>query len=337
VSQEAENETTIVTEAAIEADTSRETTGADAVEAVSADIDEALDMEAAGTPASAEAEGVTQAVAEAQETTEESEAATRDTAEKPAGEEVAAAKQEPEKEKKAPEPKTPLSELEVGTELTGRVVGIADFGAFVDIGAETDGLIHISGLSDGRVKKVSDVVSVGQQVNVWIKDVDTDHERISLSMRHKPRYRLRDLKPGMIIDGRVTGIRDYGIFVDIGSETEGLVHVSEMADGYVSKPSELVSAGDDVEVRIKKVDRRRRRISLSMKGFGSAVRPREPEPEEVMPTAMELAMRRALGELEEHIEEASHEQIDVEETSREELGDVFARMLRDYQADTENE
>lgn len=244
---------------------------------------------------------------------------------------------EPAAKQKAPEPKTALTELQAGAEMVGRVVGIADFGAFVDIGAETDGLIHISELSDGRVKKVSDVVSVGQQVSVWIKDVDTDQERISLSMKPKPKYRLRDLKPGMVVEGTVTGVRDYGVFVDIGSETEGLVHVSEMAEGYVSKPSELVSSGDGVEVRIKKVDRKRRRISLSMKGFGAPARPQEQEPEEPAPTAMEMAMRRALGEIEEHIDEAANVHIDFEEASRDELGDVFARMLRDYRTNAENE
>lgn len=244
---------------------------------------------------------------------------------------------EQEAEGTTPQPQTPLSELEPGTELTGRVVGITNFGAFVDIGAETDGLVHISELSDGRVNKVADVVSIGQQVQVWIKDIDVAQERISLSMRPRPKYRLRDLKPDMVVAGTVTGIRDYGVFVDIGAETEGLVHVSEMAEGYVRQPSELVSIGDEVEVRIKKVDRRRRRLSLSMKGLGPSVRPPEPQAEEPMPTAMELAMRRALGELEGEIEEIAHRNIHVEDASRDELGDVFARMLREYRATARNE
>ncbi len=367
MSNEAEHETSIIADAPIEADTSREATGAETVEVASADIDavvagedtvgpaqpeppEASDTPESETgdsttetkaeevPAPTDAEIAAGATSDVEMSAEEPQAAVPTAKEEPAGEEPAPEESvaaEPAKAEKAPEPKTPLSALEAGTEVTGRIVGIADFGAFVDIGAETDGLIHISELSDGRVNKVSDVVSIGQQVTVWIKDVDEEKERISLSMRPKPKYRLRDLKPGMVVEGTVTGVRDYGVFVDIGAETEGLVHVSEMAESFVSKPSELVAPGDEVEVRIKKVDRRRRRISLSMKGFGAPSPPPEPQQQEPLPTAMELAMRRALGELEEEIEEASQERIDVEETSRDDLGDVFARMLREYQEDTE--
>lgn len=237
--------------------------------------------------------------------------------------------EEPERDAKRP-PKTPLEELEPGGEVVGRVVGIAEFGAFVDIGAETDGLIHISELSEGRVKKVSDVVSIGDEVRVWIKDVDTEQGRISLSMRPKPRYRLQDLRQGMVVDGVVTGVRDYGIFVDIGAETEGLVHVSEMADKYISEPSELVSLGEEVQVRIKKVDRKRRRISLSMKGLRSQPPPPPPEEEEPMPTAIELALRQALGELGEEMEGATGDLPSSGRTSRDELSEIFARMLREY-------
>ena len=348
-----EQETLIVAEADIEADTSREATDAGEVETAGIEIQEADDVAGADaayelevqeepdtTPTEADdtaPESVAAQAAEEGAAMTEGPAVAEPEAEQEPVAEAAGAEQEPATKETAPEPKMALSELNAGTEMTGRVVGIADFGAFVDVGADTDGLIHISELSDGRVKKVSDVVSVGQQVDVWIKDVDADQERISLSMRPKPKYRLRDLKPGMVVAGMVTGVRDYGVFVNIGSETEGLVHVSEMAEGYVSKPSELVSPGDDVEVRIKKVDRRRRRISLSMKGFGAPARSQEEEPGEPTPTAMEVAMRRALGEIEEHIDEAADARIDVEEASRDELGDVFARMLRDYRTDAENE
>ncbi|MFQ5859225.1 MAG: S1 RNA-binding domain-containing protein [Anaerolineae bacterium] len=374
MSQEAEKEQTIVAEAPAEADTNGGATSVEAVESASVTTDEALDVDeadathesqvvelaeapdlegsesslveavadATDAPASAEAEEETEAVSEVEETTEQPEAVAPDAEQEPAIEEptpqeAVVAEQKPKTEKKKREPRIHLSELEAGTEMTGRVVGIADFGAFVDIGAETDGLIHISELSDGRVNKVSDVVSIGQQVSLWIKDVDADQERISLSMRPKPKYRLRDLKPGMVVEGTVTSIRDYGVFVDIGAETEGLVHVSEMAEGFVNKPSELVSKRDDVEVRIKKVDRRRRRISLSMKGLGPSVPPPTQQSEEPLPTAMEVAMRRALGELEEEIEQTSDVQIGVEEASRDEMADRFSRMLREYRTDTENE
>lgn len=366
MSQE-KKEKTIVAEATVGADTSK-TVSAEAGEPPDAEeakatgessaedtevpdvedtesVSETTVAEAAEEPASEEPEEeVTAAVSEVEEAAEKPEevvaqAEEEPAVERPAAEETVAAEKEPEeeekpeKEEKEPEPEIPLSELEAGAEVTGRVVGIAKFGAFVDIGAETDGLVHISELSEGRVNKVSDVVSVGQEISVWIKDVDTDQERISLSMKPKPKYRLRDLKPGMVVEGTVTGIRNYGVFVDIGAETEGLVHVSEMAEGYVNQPSQLVSSGEDVEVRVKKVDRRRRRISLSMKGLGPSVPPPTPQQEEPGPTAIELAMRQALDELEER--EGPEAQVDVEDASRDELSEVYTRMLRNYREDAE--
>lgn len=365
-----EKEREIVAQATGEADTSFEVSSVDPTEPAEAEAgsavesseaaDESASAESAETPTVEEPEplpevaSVTEPATEPpatlpeettsalEETVEEPQAATtppesEPQAEEPAKEEVPAKrKRKSRKSKKGP--KVPLSELEAGAQMTGRVVGIADFGAFVDIGAETDGLIHISELSEGRVKKVSDVVSVGQEVEVWIKEVDPDQERISLSMKPRPKYRLRDLKPGMVVEGTVTGIRNYGVFVDIGAETEGLVHISEMADGYVDKPSELVRSGDTIEVRIKKVDRRRRRISLSMKGLGPSLpAPPPQQQEEPMPTAIELALRRALGEMEEEIEEVPELQVSVEETSRDELSEIFTRMLREYRASEEQE
>lgn len=248
----------------------------------------------------------------------------------PEVESMEAATEHPQKETPPQPPKLKLKELEPGTEWTGRVVGIAEFGAFVDIGAETDGLVHISELSEKRVEKVSDVVSIGDEVRVWIKNVDPEQQRISLSMRPKPKYRLRDLKRGMVMDGVVTGVRDYGIFVDIGAETEGLVHVSEMADEFVDNPSELVSPGETVRVRIKKVDRKRRRISLTMKGLRRRPAPPPPDKkqEEPRPSIIELALREALEALEEEME--GEELPSPEETSRDELSEIFTRMLREY-------
>jgi predicted RNA-binding protein with RPS1 domain len=368
VSQE---ENTTVTVSVIEADSSREVTGAGPVETTGIQADGAVneavvkavrepevdrepEAPAAEAPelvsevAMAEAEppaptGVAEAaeappeaegISEAPQATE-AEPEKQLKAEESESEKPAIAKKK-RKGKKSSGPKTPLSELEVGAEIVGRVVGIADFGAFVDIGAETDGLIHISELSEERVNKVSDVVKPGQEVPVWIKDIDMDQERISLSMKPKPKYRLSDLKPGMIVEGVVTGIREYGVFVDIGAETEGLVHISEMADDYVNRPAELVSTGDAIEVQIKKVNRRKRRISLSMKG---ASPPPPPPPQEAaersLPTAMELALRRALGAREGKDQEVSGMRVDTGETSRDELGEVFTRMLQQYRKDEE--
>ncbi len=165
--------------------------------------------------------------------------------------------------------------LSVGQEVKGVVKRTTDFGAFVDIGAGRDGLIHISELSVGRVQKVTDVVQKGQEVTVWIKRLDRERNRISLTMIPPDAKTIRDLEEGEIIEGTVTRLVPYGAFVDIGVGTDALLHVREMSNGYVAKPEDVVKVGEKLEARIISVNRRRRRIDLSLKGLRD-----EPEPEE---------------------------------------------------------
>lgn len=191
-------------------------------------------------------------------------------------------------------------QLARGQRLEGTVTRITEFGAFVDIGAGRDGLVHISELQPGRVQKVSDVLKEGQQIVVWVKDVDLKKKRISLTLVDPNRKKIRDLIPGTMVQGTVTRLAPYGAFVDIGAEREGMLHVREMAEGYVEDPAKIVRPGDTVTVRILSVDPRRHRVDLSMK-------PEQPAPEESeeleaseeakdeeAPTYMEMAMQRAL-------------------------------------------
>ncbi len=109
--------------------------------------------------------------------------------------------------------------------------------------------------------------------------------------------RLEDLQPGMVVAGKVVKIADFGAFVDIGVGQDGLIHISELSDDYVRRVEEVVKIGEEVEVTILDVDPRRRRISLSMKAVPAA--PVVQEDEEPLPTVMELAFRRAFGQVEE--------------------------------------
>jgi ribosomal protein S1 len=233
-------------------------------------------------------------------------------------------------------PRLQLDDVEVGTQMKGKVVGLAKFGAFVDIGAVTDGLVHISELSAKRVNRVEDVVKQGDAVEVWVKEVDVDGNRISLSMRRKPRHPMDALLRGQLVDGTVTSLTKYGAFVDIGSETEGLVHVSEMSSGFVDNPKDVVKVGDTIQVRIKDIDQARKRISLSMAGLvaDTGAQEAEPEasaePEERMPTVVELALRKAMGEMQEAAEEDGAQV--VEAPADEGLASVYARMLQEYHA-----
>ncbi|MGC9336363.1 MAG: S1 RNA-binding domain-containing protein, partial [Anaerolineae bacterium] len=162
-------------------------------------------------------------------------------------------------------PELTWSDLEPGMKVEGKVVRLEKFGAFVDIGAETDGLVHISEMDTGRVNKPSDVVSEGDPVSVWIKDINRKAGRISLTMVEPPEVDMRSLKPDTVLTGKVVRLETFGAFVDIGAGRDGMIHVTEMGRGYVGSPSEIVSVGDEVHVRVLEVDPRRGRISLSMK------------------------------------------------------------------------
>jgi len=163
--------------------------------------------------------------------------------------------------------------LSVGQQVTGTVKRIADFGAFVDIGVGRDGLIHISELSVRRVGKVTDVLAEGQEVTAWIKKLDRDRNRISLTLIDPNTKTIRDLNKDDLVQGTVTRILPYGAFVDIGIGRDALLHVREMGVGYVAKPEDVVKVGDSIEARIIELSRRRGRVDLSLKGLRE-----EPEP-----------------------------------------------------------
>ena len=161
-----------------------------------------------------------------------------------------------------------LAKLSKGMRLKGTVSSIVDFGAFVDLGG-IDGLVHISELSWNHVNHPSEVVKVGQEVEVEVLDVDLQRERISLGLKQTtpdPWVKLVENYPvGTIVDGTVTKVVPFGAFVALGENTEGLVHISEMAPRHIDTPAQVVKVGDVVKVKVMDVNPERRRISLSMK------------------------------------------------------------------------
>lgn len=189
-------------------------------------------------------------------------------------------------------PRYTWADLEPGLKTEGKVVRLERFGAFVDVGAETDGLVHVSEMGTGRVDKPSDVLSDGDVVTVWIKEADRKSGRISLSMLEPPEVDIRTLKPDMTLTGRVVRLESFGAFVDVGAGRDGMIHVTEMGRGYVGSPSEIVSVGDEVQVRVLEVNPRRGRISLSMKDLPTDNYVLDDEEEE-LPSSMELALRSA--------------------------------------------
>jgi len=162
-----------------------------------------------------------------------------------------------------------LEKLQEGQQLTGIVKNLTDYGAFVDLGG-IDGLLHITDMAWRRVKHPSEVVNVGDEINVKVLKFDRDRNRVSLGLKQlgeDPWERIAGRYPeGSRVVGRVTNITDYGSFVEIEEGVEGLVHVSEM--DWTNKnvnPNKVVAIGDEVEVMILDIDEERRRISLGMK------------------------------------------------------------------------
>jgi small subunit ribosomal protein S1 len=161
-----------------------------------------------------------------------------------------------------------LTSLQKGEIRTGTVSSIVNFGAFVDLGG-VDGLVHVSELSWKHVDHPSEVVDVGQEVQVEVLDVDLERERVSLSLKATQedpwRQFARTHELGETIEGRVTKLVPFGAFVELDDAIEGLVHISEIAEHHVEKAEDEVSVHDRVPVKIIDIDLDRRRISLSRK------------------------------------------------------------------------
>ncbi len=160
-----------------------------------------------------------------------------------------------------------VKKLARGMKLTGKVRRITQFGAFVDIGVNTDGLVHISELAPYRVAKVTDVVQVGDEVTVWIKDLNKAENRISLTLIPPGTKTIRDIQVDEVVKGTVTRIEPYGAFVDIGIGREALLRVRDMAEGYVRHPGDMVKIGEEIEARVIRVDVHRNQVDLSLKGM----------------------------------------------------------------------
>lgn len=184
---------------------------------------------------------------------------------------------------------TSIAELRPKMQLEGVVRKVELYGAFVDIGLERDGLIHISQLSDKPVSRVADVLREGQKVTVWVTQVDPRQGRIALTLVKPPDVEWKDLAEGQAHTGRVVRVERYGLFVDIGAERPGLLHAREM--GKFNRP-EMYRVGDEIEVRILQLDRRKKRIDFTL---AEAEMPPE-EREEPLPSPVELAFRRAMEE-----------------------------------------
>ncbi len=210
--------------------------------------------------------------------------------------------------------------LERKMQLKGKVLKTSTAGAIVDIGVEQPALLHVSQIltpDNQPIKRVSDILKDGQEIDVWVRIVRKD--QIEVTMKKPFDLEWRDIEKDQVVKGKVVEIEKFGVYVDIGAEKPGLVHISELTHGYVKSASDVVSVGDEVEVKIIDFNRRKHQINLSMRALEpelesiegvtvtSARKPRKSKksktageksesaaPVVADPTAMEIALRAAM-------------------------------------------
>ena len=164
------------------------------------------------------------------------------------------------------------SQLVVGDVVEGKVSRLTNFGAFIDVGG-VDGLVHISEISYKHVDKPSDVLKAGQDVKVKVIGIDNDRHRISLSIKQTEpspfEQATANLHEGDVFEGEVKSLTNFGAFVEVADGIQGLVHVSEISNKHVDKPSDVLKVGQTVKVKVLNIDPSDRRISLSIKAADS--------------------------------------------------------------------
>jgi len=220
-----------------------------------------------------------------------------------------------------------LENLEKGMRVSGKVSSIVSFGAFVNLGG-IDGLIHISELSWCHVEKPSEVLSVGDEVEVEIKEVDKERERISLSLKacqEDPWEQLsREVRIGEIIPGKVTKLVPFGAFVQVRPGIEGLIHISELSRRHVEQPEEVLEVGQEIQVKVIDIDIDRRRISLSLRQALEELGEYEEEEEETPVEAEAPAQETAQEEVPVETGIEAAEEVAVEEPMGEEAAEAEA-------------
>jgi len=165
-----------------------------------------------------------------------------------------------------------MNEIKTKMHFTGKVVKVGLAGAVLDLGISLPAVIHVSQVvppTEEPIKRLSDVLQPGQEVEVWVKKVKDG--RVETTMFKPLDLEWRDLKKDMVVKGKVVRLEKFGAFVEIGAERPGLVHISEMAHGYVRTPADVVKEGDEIEAMVLDVNRKKKQIKLSMKAL-------QPEP-----------------------------------------------------------
>jgi len=192
-----------------------------------------------------------------------------------------------------------LKDVKRKMRFSGKVIKTTLGGAIVDIGLDKPGIVHISRLHKGPVKRVEDHVEVGKEVEVWVQQVNKKAGYVELTMVEPMLFDWGELKSGMQVKGEVVRLEKFGVFIEIGAERPGLAHISELTHDYVREAGDVVKVGESVDAQILDIDRKKKQIKLSLKSLTEdpnkvVVDDDEEEDEVEVPTAMEMAIRKAM-------------------------------------------
>ncbi len=240
-----------------------------------------------------------------------------------------------------------LNEIKRKMHFSGTVLKTSLAGAVIDIGIGVPGVVHISQLQEKPVNRVEDVVQTGQSVDVWVRRVFPKKNRIELTMIKPLDLEWREINKDMVLKGKVTRLEKFGVFVEIGAERPGLVHISEMTHGYIKSPGDMVKEGDEIDVKVLDVNRQKKQIKLSMKALEeppvktvkeppqpkeqpakAAPVVQEEEKEEPVPTAMAMALREAMERSKERVVEQPAKSKGKSKGKSDQIEDILERTLQ---------
>ena len=194
---------------------------------------------------------------------------------------------------------TSSQEIKRKMKFKGKVIKTTLAGIIVDVGLDKPGVVHISQMSTEPIKRVEDVVEIGQEVDVWVRRTKKDANHIETTMVEPLELEWREIKKGMVVTGKVVRLEKFGAFIEVGAERPGLAHISELTHDYVRRPEDAVQVGEEVQVKVIDFSRRKKQIKLSLKALQETpeeamIEQREEDNTPAL-TAMEIAYRKALG------------------------------------------
>ena len=223
---------------------------------------------------------------------------------------------------------TTTQEIKRKMHLKGKVLKTTLAGIIVDVGLDKPGIVHIAHMSQEPIKRVEDVVEVGQEVEVWVRREKKDANHVELTMIEPLPLEWREIKKGMVLTGQVVRLEKFGAFIEVGAERPGLAHISELTHEYVRSPEDAVKVGEEVQAKVIDFSKRKKQIKLSLKALIEVPVEEVVEVGEVDDTpaltAMEIAYQKALNQQDTPAEEESEESLETDASAQD---DIIARTL----------